>query len=138
MRLVTCLEIQHKLVFEGDLDGNGVDEWGFLETATVGQWRTYRVFTFKHGSWRYLIDEDEEYTCAAEDLRPLDHGLSVLLLRKLARDELLVDVRDEDEHCDEDHENITCAELEGNLRHSELEEYSEWNSSDCRPYGSLV
>ena len=58
--LVTCLEIQPKLVFEGDLDGNGVDEWGFLETATVGQWRTYRVFTFKHGSWRYLIDEDEE------------------------------------------------------------------------------
>lgn len=67
VRLVTCLEIQPKLVFEGDLDGNGVDEWGFLETATVGQWRTYRVYTFKYGSWRYLIDD--EFTSTNQFMR---------------------------------------------------------------------
>lgn len=47
---------QPKLVFEGDLDGNGTDEWGYLQTWIVSQWRSYCVFTYYHDEWRYLTD----------------------------------------------------------------------------------
>lgn len=59
VKLYTCLEIPPQLVFEGDLDRNGVDEWGVLETGIAGQWRQYFVYTLKQGRWWYLIDDDE-------------------------------------------------------------------------------
>lgn len=48
---------QPKLVFEGDLDGNGTDEWGYLHTWFCSQWRTYRIFTFYQNKWWYLTDD---------------------------------------------------------------------------------
>lgn len=45
-----------KLVNEGDLDGNGTCEVGYLHTWDCSQWRYYRIFTLRHGKWRYLID----------------------------------------------------------------------------------
>lgn len=74
MELFTCLETRPKLVFEGDLNRDGVDEWGFLETAINGQWRTYYVYTLKQGKWCCLIDD--EFTCTDQFLRGL--GLEVL------------------------------------------------------------
>lgn len=50
-----------KLVNEGDLDGNGTCEVGYLHTWMNSQWRTYRVFTFLKGKWCYLIDPGHEY-----------------------------------------------------------------------------
>ena len=47
-----------KLVYEGDLDGNGTDEWGYLATGVSSQWRTYSVFTLKKGRWCYLVKSD--------------------------------------------------------------------------------
>lgn len=44
-----------KLVYEGDLDGNGTDEWGYLATGVSSQWRTYSVFTLQKGRWCYLV-----------------------------------------------------------------------------------
>ena len=45
-----------KLVNEGDLDGN-------LHTWICSQWRYYRIFTFRNGEWRNLIDGDYLSTC---------------------------------------------------------------------------
>lgn len=47
-----------KLVNEGDLDGNGTCEVGYLHTWTSSQWRYYRIFTLVGNEWRYLIKGD--------------------------------------------------------------------------------
>lgn len=52
-----------KLVNEGDLDGNGTCEVGYLPTWDCSTWRTYSIFTFRNGEWRNLIDGDYLYTC---------------------------------------------------------------------------
>ena len=49
-----------QLVNEGDLDGNGNCEVGYLPVWRLSQWRIYHLFTFKNGEWRYLIDPDAE------------------------------------------------------------------------------
>ena len=61
------------LVFEGDLDGNGTDEWGYLHTWLNSQWRYYRVFTLVNGQWRYLIESDkldtpEWFRCSGQEI----------------------------------------------------------------------
>ena len=45
-----------QLVFEGDLDGDGKDEWGFLPVWMNSQWRTYRVYNYDENKkgWRHL------------------------------------------------------------------------------------
>lgn len=59
IHLSLCLRIASpKLVNEGDLDGNGTCEVGFLNTWDNSQWRQYRIFTFVDGQWRYLIYGD--------------------------------------------------------------------------------
>lgn len=45
-----------KIVNEGDLDGNGTCEVGYLHTGENSQWRQYRIFTLVNGHWRYLVD----------------------------------------------------------------------------------
>ena len=52
-----------KLVNEGDLDGNGTCEVGYLDTWDCSQWRYYSIFTFRNGEWRNLIDGDYLSTC---------------------------------------------------------------------------
>lgn len=54
-----CDGVQPKLVFEGDLDRNGRDEFGYLHTWINSQWRYYRVFTMVGREWRYLTDCDK-------------------------------------------------------------------------------
>ncbi len=49
-----------RLVNEGDLDGNGTCEVGYLPVWKLSQWRTYRIFTFKDGKWKYLISPEAE------------------------------------------------------------------------------
>ena len=53
-----CLDIAPKLVNEGDLDGNGTCEVGYLHTWINSQWRYYRIFTLVKGKWVYLVDGD--------------------------------------------------------------------------------
>ena len=43
------------LVYEGDLDGNGTDEFGILSTWYASGCRVYYVYTFHAGDWRLLI-----------------------------------------------------------------------------------
>lgn len=54
-----------KLVNEGDLDGNGTCEVGYLNTWTYGQWKYYSIYTFAGNEWRYLIKGDYLDTPAA-------------------------------------------------------------------------
>lgn len=50
------MQASPKLVNEGDLDGNGTCEVGYLHTAENSQWRQYRIFTLRNGKWRYLVE----------------------------------------------------------------------------------
>lgn len=45
-----------QLVYEGDLDGDGRDEWGFLPVWMNSQWRQYRIYNYDPESkkWRHL------------------------------------------------------------------------------------
>ena len=41
---------------EGDLDGNGTDEFGIRTEGHMGNWRDYSVYTLgQDGNWKYLI-----------------------------------------------------------------------------------
>jgi len=43
------------LVYEGDLDRNGTDEFGILDTWDTSFYRAYSVYTFYKNEWRYLF-----------------------------------------------------------------------------------
>ena len=43
-----------EFVKEGDLDGNGGEEWGFLGMWPCGTWTSYRVLTAVDGEWKLL------------------------------------------------------------------------------------
>lgn len=45
-----------RLVFEGDLDGDGKDEWGYTNVWDNSQWRQYRVYNYDPNKkkWRHL------------------------------------------------------------------------------------
>ncbi|MBO4611757.1 MAG: hypothetical protein J5671_01145 [Bacteroidaceae bacterium] len=41
---------------EGDLDGNGTDDFGIRTEGFMGNWRDYSVYTLgQDGNWKYLI-----------------------------------------------------------------------------------
>lgn len=48
------------LVYEGDVDGDGKDEWGYLYVWMTSQWRQYRIYTFDihSGTWKHLYYGD--------------------------------------------------------------------------------
>lgn len=65
-------------VKEGDLDGNGTDEWGFVTEWPTSNWMCYHAFTNVNGEWQYIIepttiwlphiDPQENYTIKEEDI----------------------------------------------------------------------
>lgn len=58
IELYGCDAASPKLVNEGDLDGNGTCEVGYIHTWTMSQWRYYRIFTLVKNEWRYLVEGD--------------------------------------------------------------------------------
>ena len=73
MQLYGHVRVAPRIVFEGDLDGNGTDEWGYLHTWMSSQWRYYRVFTLINGEWRYLVESDkldtpEWFRCSGQEI----------------------------------------------------------------------
>ena len=46
-----------RMVFEGDLDQNETDEFGVLFTWLTSACRTYEVYTYHEGQWRWLIPQ---------------------------------------------------------------------------------
>ena len=45
-----------RFIKEGDLDGNGTDEWGFISERYLSTWTCYNVYTYANGKWRYLVE----------------------------------------------------------------------------------
>lgn len=45
-----------KLIQEGDLDGNGTEEFGVRREIEAGTWDNYCVYTYDKGEWKYLIE----------------------------------------------------------------------------------
>ena len=43
-------------VKEGDLDGNGTDEWGYVTEWPTSNWMCYHAFTNKRGKWEHIIE----------------------------------------------------------------------------------
>jgi hypothetical protein len=69
IQLWGCDMSQPKLVYEGDVDGNGRDEWGYIHTWLTSQWRTYRVYTLVGKEWRFLLDPRNELLSTDESFR---------------------------------------------------------------------
>lgn len=67
VELYGCYTMKPIMYAEGDLDGNGTDEIGYLHAWVNSQWRYYRILSFRKGKWRYMFSEDEEFlsTCQA-------------------------------------------------------------------------
>ncbi len=40
----------------GDLNNNGIDEIGILPQWWTSCWMNYKVYTFKNGNWKYLVE----------------------------------------------------------------------------------
>lgn len=43
-------------VNEGDLDGNGTDEWGYVTEWETSNWMGYHAFTNINGEWQHIIE----------------------------------------------------------------------------------
>lgn len=51
-----------KMIQEGDLDGNGTDEFGIRRESDAGTWDNYCIYMFQNGEWNYLIEPIWTYT----------------------------------------------------------------------------
>ena len=63
-----------KLVNEGDLDGNGTCEVGYLPVWRLSQWRVYHLFTYHNGKWTYLINPEFEIMDSLESVNIFETG----------------------------------------------------------------
>lgn len=43
-------------VYEGDLDGNETDEWGYVTEWETSNWMCYHAFTNVNGEWQHIIE----------------------------------------------------------------------------------
>lgn len=43
-------------VFEGDLDRDGTDGWGYITEWTTSNWMAYHAFTNVNGEWQQIIE----------------------------------------------------------------------------------
>lgn len=43
-------------VFEGDLDRDGTDGWGYVTEWITSNWMAYHAFTNVNGEWRHIIE----------------------------------------------------------------------------------
>lgn len=43
-------------VYEGDLDGDGTDEWGYVTEWETSNWMCYHAFTNVNGEWQHIIE----------------------------------------------------------------------------------
>ncbi len=60
--LILTQRFSVKMIQEGDLDGNGTDEFGVRREAEAGTWDNYCVYTYDKGQWKYLIEPIWNYS----------------------------------------------------------------------------
>lgn len=58
--LNNCFSV--KMIYEGDLGGNGTDEFGVRRETDAGAWDNYCIYTCDKGEWKYLIEPIWTYT----------------------------------------------------------------------------
>lgn len=58
------LQNRHRVRFveEGDLDGNGTDEFGVRVESDAGMWNSYIVYSCINGEWKVLLDSIFTYS----------------------------------------------------------------------------
>lgn len=78
------------LVKEGDLDGNGTDEWGYVTEWETSNWMCYHAFTNANGEWQHIIEptpiwlphitpqDSLYYTIKKEDILQLSKTTNIL------------------------------------------------------------
>lgn len=54
--LILTQRFNVKMIQEGDLDGNGTDEFGVRRESAAGTWDNYYIYTFDNGEWKYLTE----------------------------------------------------------------------------------
>lgn len=54
--LILTQRFNVRLIQEGDLDGNGTDEFGVRRESDAGTWDNYYIYTFSNGAWKCLIN----------------------------------------------------------------------------------
>lgn len=54
--LILTQRFSVKLIKEGDLDGNGTDEFGIRREVEQGTWDSYFIYSYNNGKWQYLIN----------------------------------------------------------------------------------
>lgn len=57
--------VSPKLVFEGDLDGNGIDDFGFLDTWHTSNCRNYHVATIRNYTIMSMLQFETAYSLRA-------------------------------------------------------------------------
>ncbi len=72
------LQNRHRVRFveEGDLDGNGTDEFGIRVEGDVGMWDSYIVYSCINGEWKVLLDSI--FTYSPHFYEELDNGKDVV------------------------------------------------------------
>ena len=80
-------------VNEGDLDGNGTDEWGYVTEWPTSNWMGYHAFTNVNGKWRHIIEptiiwlphiapqDSLDYTIKKEDILQPSENAGFLKVR---------------------------------------------------------
>lgn len=48
--------VRIELIKEGDLDGDGKDEWGFISVWPTSSWNRYNLYKNYNGSWKLMIE----------------------------------------------------------------------------------
>ncbi len=74
--LILTQRFSVKMIQEGDLDGNGTDEFGIRRESDAGTWDDYYVYTFDNGEWKYLINPI--WTYSAHFYTDLNNGNDVV------------------------------------------------------------
>ncbi len=54
--LILTQRFRVKMIQEGDLDGNGTDEFGIRRESDAGTWDNYCIYSFDNGEWKYIIE----------------------------------------------------------------------------------
>ena len=73
--LILTQRFSVKMIQEGDLDGNGTDEFGIRREIEQGTWDSYFIYSYNNGKWQYLINPI--WTYGAHFYEELNNGNDV-------------------------------------------------------------
>lgn len=76
VELYGCSEMAPLIYEEGDLDGNGTDEIGYLHTGVNSQWRYYRILTYRKNRWMYMFKETEDFLDTSQFFRVIGREIA--------------------------------------------------------------